>query len=154
MDRKPKNIMLKAYDFSDVLLLKRRFYLVCHHPWSGHCSEFGTWRFEAAIRTIIIIIISPGHSTYCYTELAASFVNFLHYCLPSSGFYAAEKDNSDRDTKNLSGHHPIRTTSAPTAVIPPSLCRMPFLPRPSQCILAWDRHQIMLACIPGGLFSL
>jgi len=29
MDRKPKNIMLKAYDFSDVLLLKRRFYLTC-----------------------------------------------------------------------------------------------------------------------------
>jgi len=23
---------------------------------------------------------SPGHSNYCYTELAASFINFLHYC--------------------------------------------------------------------------
>jgi len=34
---------------------------------------------------------SPGHSTYCYTELAASFINFLHYCSPTSGFYGAEK---------------------------------------------------------------
>ena len=32
---------------------------------------------------------SPGHSkpTCCYAELAASFTNFLHYCLQSSGFY-------------------------------------------------------------------
>jgi len=28
---------------------------------------------------------------------------------------------------------------------------MPFLPQPSQFILAWDRHRMMLACIPGGL---
>ena len=25
---------------------------------------------------------SPGHSTYCYAELAASFINFIHYCSP------------------------------------------------------------------------
>jgi len=25
---------------------------------------------------------SPGRSTYCYAELTASFINFLHYCLP------------------------------------------------------------------------
>ena len=38
---------------------------------------------------------SPGSSTctYCYTELVASFINFLHYCSPSSRFYAAWKDN-------------------------------------------------------------
>jgi len=24
---------------------------------------------------------SPSHSTCCYTELTASFINFLHYCL-------------------------------------------------------------------------
>jgi len=33
---------------------------------------------------------------------------------------------------------------------PPSsliLCQVPFLPQPSQFILAWHRHQIMLACI-------
>ena len=28
---------------------------------------------------------------------------------------------------------------------------MPFLPQPSQFILAWDMHWFMLACIPGGL---
>jgi len=32
---------------------------------------------------------SPGRSNYCYAELTASFVNFLHCCLPSSGFYCA-----------------------------------------------------------------
>ena len=54
MDRKPKNIMLKAYDFSDVLLLKRRFYLTCviiRDLAIAANLEFG------AIRTIIIIII-------------------------------------------------------------------------------------------------
>ena len=25
---------------------------------------------------------SPRHSTYCYAELAASSINFLHYCSP------------------------------------------------------------------------
>ena len=34
---------------------------------------------------------SPGHSIYCYTELAASFINFLHYCWPSSGFYGTKE---------------------------------------------------------------
>ena len=28
---------------------------------------------------------------------------------------------------------------------------MPFLPQPFQFVLAWDRHQFMLACMPGGL---
>ena len=34
---------------------------------------------------------------------------------------------------------------------PPFLCWMPFLPQLCQFILAWDRHRIMLACIPRGL---
>ena len=34
---------------------------------------------------------SPGHSIYCYTELAASFINFLHYCSPSSGFHGTKE---------------------------------------------------------------
>jgi len=36
---------------------------------------------------------SPSHSTYCYAELAASFICSLHYFLPPSGFYGVEKDN-------------------------------------------------------------
>jgi len=58
---------------------------------------------------------SPGHSTYCYAELAASFINFLNYCSPSSGFYSAGKDNRSRLTDNLSGRHPIRTIDASTS---------------------------------------
>jgi len=34
---------------------------------------------------------------------------------------------------------------------PPFSRQMPFLPQLSQFILAWDRHRIMLACIPGRL---
>ena len=37
---------------------------------------------------------SPGHNIYCYAELTASFVNFLHYCLPSSGLYGTGKDKN------------------------------------------------------------
>jgi len=89
---------------------------------------------------------SSGRSTYCYVELAASFINFLHYCSPSCGFYGAGKDNSGSRTDNLSRchiiHHPPIFT--PNAVFAASL---PICP-------TWDRHQIMLACyamLPGGL---
>ena len=70
---------------------------------------------------------SPGYSTYCYAELAAYFINFLHYCSTSSGLYGAGKDNRGRCTNNPSGCHPIQTISAPTSTDPPFLCRMPFL---------------------------
>ena len=89
---------------------------------------------------------SPGHSTYCYVELAASFINFLHYCSPSSGFYGVGKDNRGRCTDNLSGHQTIRPP--PTSIISPFVCRMSFLLQPSLFILAWNRHQIMSASIP------
>jgi len=83
---------------------------------------------------------SPGHSTCCDAELTASFINFLHYCSASSGFHGAGKDNG--------------TIGPPTAIIHPFLRRMPFLPQCSRFILAWDRHQIMLACISSGLVVL
>ena len=46
---------------------------------------------------------SPGHSIYCYAELAASFISFLHYWLPFSRFYGAGNDNRGRRTGNPSG---------------------------------------------------
>ena len=52
---------------------------------------------------------SPGLSTYCYAEVAASFINFFHYYSPSSGFYGAGKDDRGRHTDSPSGRHPIRT---------------------------------------------
>jgi len=75
-------------------------------------------------------------------------------CSSSSGCYDAGEDNRGRSTDNLAGCHPIGTVGAPTSIIPPILCRMPFLPQLSQFILAWDGHQIMLACIPAGLVTL
>ena len=50
--------------------------------------------------------------------LAASFVNFIHYCSPSSGFYGAGKDNRGRRTDFPSGCHPIWTIGVPESLIP------------------------------------
>ena len=47
----------------------------------------------------------------------------------------------------------IRLDATPSGLqVPPSpsspiLCQVPFLPQPCQFILAWDRHQILLAYI-------
>ena len=40
----------------------------------------------------------------------------------------------------------IRVTSSSDSVIHAIVCSMPFLPQPSQVILAWDRHWILLTC--------
>ena len=49
---------------------------------------------------------------------------------------------------------PLNATPSGLSVPPPPshahfLRQMPFLPQPSQFILAWDRHRIMLACVPS-----
>jgi len=58
MDRKPKNTMLKAYDYSvmfyfssDVFTLRVSSSMICP------LQRIGIWRFKAAIGTIIIIIV-------------------------------------------------------------------------------------------------
>jgi len=84
-------------------------------------------------------------SICCYAELAASFINFLHYCLLSSRFCDAGKYSRGRCTDSSSGCRPIRTIGAPTSLIPP------FLSQPSQFIQAGYRYRIMLACRPSGL---
>ena len=45
-------------------------------------------------------------------RIIASFINFLHYCSPSSEFYDAAKDNRGRCTDKQSSHHPIQTNGA------------------------------------------
>ena len=87
-------------------------------------------------------------SICCYAELAASFVNFLHYCLLSSRFCDAGKYSRGRCTDSASGCRPIRTIGAPTSLIPP------FLSQRSQFIQAGYRYRIMLACRPSGLVSI
>ena len=98
-----------------------------------------------------LLISMPAVLVTVPTKLAASFINFFHYCSPSSRFYSAGNDNRSRHTDSPSGRHPIWTISAPTSIISPFLHQMLFLLQPSQFILAWDRHGIMLACIPSGL---
>ena len=59
-------------------------------------------------------------------KLAASYINFLHYCLPSSAVYGAGKDNRGRRTDNPCGRHPIWTTGAPASIIPPLNAECPL----------------------------
>jgi len=59
-----------------------------------------------------------------------------------SGLHGARDDNRGRHTANPARSHSIRTNQRPTSIIPSFLRQMPFLPQPSQFILAWDRHQI------------
>jgi len=50
---------------------------------------------------------------------------------------------SEADTPDYpDGHHSMRTNQWPTSIIPPFLCQIPFLPQPSQFILAWDWQHI------------
>jgi len=46
--------------FSDVLLLKRRFYFTCDITSDVSIAANWNWHFEAAIRTIIIITVGSG----------------------------------------------------------------------------------------------
>jgi len=57
----------------------------------------------------------------------------------SSGLYGARED---KYADNPAGRHSIRTNQRPTSIVPPFLHEMPFLPEPSQFILAWYRHQV------------
>jgi len=68
-------------------------------------------------------------------------------------FMRRGEDNRGKCADNPTRRHPIRTIDAPISIIPPILRQMLLLPQPSQFILAWDRHQICLDCIPGGLIS-
>jgi len=52
-----------------------------------------------------------------------------------------------RHTNNPGGCHSIWTNQQSTSINPPSLRQLPFLPQPSQFILAWDKHRNMLDCI-------
>ena len=70
----------------------------------------------------------------------------------SSGLYGAREYNRGRHTNNPAGRHSVRINQPPTSLIPPFLRRMPFLPQPSQFILAWDKHQICWLAYPVAWF--
>ena len=63
MDRKPKNIMLKVYDYSVMFFFSRDdFTSRVTSPVMCPLQRIGIWRFEAAIRTIIIILKNVRYS--------------------------------------------------------------------------------------------
>jgi len=70
----------------------------------------------------------------------------------SSGLYGAKGDIRGRHTNHPTGHHSIWTNQQSTLIIPPFLCRMPFLPQPSQFMWAWGRHQICWLAYPVAWF--
>jgi len=94
---------------------------------------------------------SPGHSTYCYAELTASFINFLHYCSPSFGFYGAGKDNKSTQTDNPSGCHPIRTIGASISIISPPIFMPNALSAAIPSIYPGVGQAPNNACVAGGL---
>jgi len=69
----------------------------------------------------------------------------------SSVLYGAREDKRGRHTDNLAGHHSIRTIHLHH---PPFLHQIPFLPKPSQFILAWCRHQICWLAYPVAWLTL
>jgi len=68
-----------------------------------------------------LVTVPTVMQNYCYAELAASFINFLHYCLLSSVFYGAGKDNRGGLTDSPSAHHPSPHLDCrcPTSIISP-----------------------------------
>jgi len=59
------------------------------------------------------------------------------------------RGEDNRGIDNPAGHHPIRTIDAPTFIILPILCQMPFLLQPIYPGL--EQAPNVLDCIPGGL---
>jgi len=86
-------------------------------------------------------------------ELAASFIDFLHYCLPSSVLYDTGKGNRNRRTDSQSERHPVRTIGAPTSIILHILCQMPFMLQPCLFILVWDTTADKIALNNAGLHT-
>ena len=86
-------------------------------PAYNQTRPYSQLKLTASTPTMDQYASSPGYSIYCYAEVAAFFINFLNYCLPSSGFYGAVKDNRGRCTANPSEHHTIQTISFPTSII-------------------------------------
>ena len=66
--------------------------------------------------------------TYCYTKLTASFINFFHYCPPSSGLYGTGKDNRGRRTVNPSGLSVPQTSSPIFTLNALSAAMLPIYP--------------------------
>ena len=83
-------------------------------------------RLWISMPAVMVKDAGSGHSTYCDADFAASFINFLHYSLPSSGFYGAGKDNRGRHTDNPSGHYPIQTIGAFKSITPHFYIKSPF----------------------------
>jgi len=66
----------------------------------------------------------PGHSTYCYTELAASFINFCVIACHLLDFVVQGKITGRR-TDNASGRHPTGTPSSRHFYVECPFCHNP-----------------------------
>ena len=88
--------------------------------YAGRPGHSTYWYAELAVSSLAVAKNIPStHSAYPWKNGQASFINFLYYCAPSSGFYGAGKYNRGRCTDNPPESHPIRTTSASTSIISP-----------------------------------
>jgi len=97
---------------------------------------------------------SRGHSTVTQNLLHLFSASSIIACYLLDVIVQGKITEADAlATDNPSGRHPMQTIGAPPPSSAPFLRRMPFLPQPSQFILAWDRQRIMLACIMSGLVA-
>jgi len=88
--------------------------------YAGRPGHSTYWYAELAVSSLAVAKNIPStHSAYPWKNGQASFINFIYYCAPSSGFYGAGKYNRGRCTDNPPESHPIRTTSASTSIISP-----------------------------------
>ena len=63
--------------------------------------------------------------------------------------FVVQGEISEADTSTIpAGRHSIQANQQCTSLIAPLLRPVPFLPQPSQFILAWDRHQICWFAYP------
>jgi len=102
------------------------------------------------------------HSPTHHPDHHPTFISFFHlpripnnhtfsnHYLPD--FNGAREDNRGRYSDSPTGHHSLRTNQRATSIIPPFLRRMPFLPQPSQFILAWTGTGICWIAYPVAWF--
>jgi len=122
----------------------------CRHQWSVSSRN--------SVKSEAILLLADSNMKFAVTR---THTTVLRPFFPgpaawagairktSSGLYGATEDNRGRYPGHPAGFYSISTNQWPTSIIPPFLCRIPFLPQPSHFILAWDRHQ--LACTPSGV---
>jgi len=105
----------------------------------GRCCIYHLWQFLMQVHTHCRFTIYQP-TRVVWNQKRHSPTHTWNTSLESViilDFMRRGEDNRDKSTDNLTGPLMSQPPSYPQI-----LCRMPFLPQPSQFIVSWDRHQI------------